>query len=598
MPATPYTIQQRRWWLVVPSQKVLPQCALVFAMFCLTVCGGMLVSHIRDATNDPLKSTELLALKDKLVTSPQDEQLKQQIRTLDLELRGRYFRQLWLNRTGAWLALGALGLFVLGARQALSTSEPLPNPQPRREPQNRTARTAAQARWSVVAVSAVIAAGWVAASMPRGSVLPADARSVDGLLALTPGPAVHTGDFAPAVQMQQNWPRFRGPGGNGVALDTNAPLSWDVKSGRGVVWTSALPVAGFNSPIVWGERIFVSGGDATKRAVVCFDAQKGELLWERSVQISSVAAGKVAEVPDQTGYAASTMATDGRRVYVIFANGDLAAFALDGKEVWAKNLGVPKNPNGHASSLLTWEGRLIAQVDQGEAQQNVSKLYALDGPTGRVLWQHNRPVPSSWASPIVIKASGKPQIVTLGTPWVIGYAAADGAELWRVDGLSGEVTPSPVFAGGLILAVSPNDKLMAIRPDGQGDVTKTHVAWSVEDNIPDISSPVSNGELVFTLSTPGVLTCYDIKDGKKIWEHDLAMECNASPTIVGSRIYLVGVKGGVVVAEAARAFRELARSELGENLYASPAFVRGHIYFRGATHLFCIGLEAHLAKAE
>jgi outer membrane protein assembly factor BamB len=303
-------------------------------------------------------------------------------------------------------------------------------------------------------------------------------------------------------------------------------------------------------------------------------------------------------IPDETGYAASTMATDGRRVYAIFATGDLAAFTLAGKLEWTKHFGAPKNPHGHASSLVTWQDQVIVQLDQGEAEQNISKLYAIEGRTGRVRWQRSRPVSTSWATPSVIETGGRTQIVALAVPWIMAYDAKDGSERWRVDGLAGEVTPSAVYAGGLVLAASPNDRLFAIRPEGQGDVTKSHVAWTVEDSIPDIASPVSDGKLVFTLSTPGMLTCYDLSDGKKHWEQDLEMECNASPVVAGGRLYIASIKGQVVVVEAAVTYRELSRANLGEAAFASPAFVRGRIYWRTKGRLLCIGGGEKLAQTQ
>jgi outer membrane protein assembly factor BamB len=186
----------------------------------------------------------------------------------------------------------------------------------------------------------------------------------------------------------------------------------------------------------------------------------------------------------------------------------------------------------------------------------------------------------------------------LAVPWVIAYAAQDGVELWRVEGLNGEVTPSPVFSAGMVLAISPNEKLMAIRPEGQGDVTKTHVRWEAEDNIPDISSPVSNGELAFTLTTSGMLTCYDAKDGKKQWEQDLELESHASLALAGARLYVTATKGVVLVLEAGRTFREIQRNEIGEKIYASPAFAHGRIYLRGVEHLFAIGQRDTLAVGK
>jgi outer membrane protein assembly factor BamB len=282
---------------------------------------------------------------------------------------------------------------------------------------------------------------------------------------------------------------------------------------------------------------------------------------------------------------------------VIFANGDCAAFTLEGKPVWSKSVGPLKNPYGHAISLATWQDRLILQLDQGDAEDNKSKLCALDGRTGQIAWQRPRKVGASWATPIVVEAAGKAQVITLALPWVIAYAATDGAELWRVDCLNGEITPSPVFAGGLLFVASPSEKLMAIRPDGQGDVTKTHVVWTSEDNVPDVTSPTSNGELVFAVTTSGMLTCLDAKDGKKQWDHDYEMEFHASPSLAGDRLYLFSQKGTALVVQAARQFKELFRTEMGDGFHASPAFAQDKMFLRGLTNMWCVGAAAAQEKA-
>jgi outer membrane protein assembly factor BamB len=392
------------------------------------------------------------------------------------------------------------------------------------------------------------------------------------------------------VEMKANWPRFRGPDGNGVA-ETTAPVKCDVKSGENIAWTSEVPASGFSSPVVWGDRVFLSGGDEEKRVVLCFDAASGKLLWQQAVPEPSENNEKP-ELHDECGMAAGTVATDGRRVYAMFASGDVAAFDFDGKVVWSKRLSVPKNPYGHAASLLTWQDRVIVPLDQGDPDDKLSKLYSLDSATGAVVWEQPRPVGASWATPIVFDAAGQAQIATLAVPWVIAYAAKDGAELWRAECLDGEVTPSPIFAADTLFVVSPANKLQAIRPDGHGDVTKTHLSWMAEDGIPDITSPVSNGELVFVINTGGMLTCYDAKEGTKQWEHDLSDECNASPSIAGGNLYLITKKGTLVVTEAAREFKELGRSPLGEAVVASPAFAQHRIFVRGAKHLICIS-EKH-----
>ena len=291
-------------------------------------------------------------------------------------------------------------------------------------------------------------------------------------------------DLPSPEEYRANWPRFRGPEGGGISTHGDMPLTCDVKTGENIAWSVAVPAAGFSSPVVWGGRVFLSGGDEAKREVMCFDEPTGKLLWQSAVPKTAGSPDEPPEVPDQCGMAAGTVATDGLRVYAMFSNGDLAAFNFDGTVAWAKFLGTPKNQYGHATSLLTWQDRVIVQFDQGEADDKLSKLTAFDGTTGATVWQQPRPVGASWATPITFDAAGKSQLVTLAVPWVISYSPKDGTELWRADCLDGEITPSPIFAGGTLFIVSPANRLQAIRPDGHGDVTKTHLGWMAEDGIP------------------------------------------------------------------------------------------------------------------
>ena len=410
-----------------------------------------------------------------------------------------------------------------------------------------------------------------------------------GVVAVLRVTAVIAGDLPSAAEYKANWPRFRGPDGGGLSTQGDVPVACDVKSGENIAWSVDVPAAGFSSPVVWGNQVFLSGGDEAGREVMCFDGQTGKLRWQTAVPKPTDNPGEKPEVPDQSGMAAATVATDGRRVYAIFANGDLGAFNFDGTVAWSKHLAISKNPYGHAASLLTWQDRVIVQLDQGDPDDKLSKLTAFDGPTGAVVWDQPRPAGASWATPIVFDAAGQSQIAALAVPWVISYSAKDGTEIWRAECLDGEVTPSPIFAGGLLLVPSPSVKLQAFRPDGRGDVTKTHAAWVAEDGIPDVTSPVSNGELVFVIDNGGTLTCYDNKTGKKQWQQDLGEGCNASPSIAGNKVYLITKQGVLIVVEAARQFKQLAQSPLGEPVYASPAFIQNKIFVRGTKHLICIG---------
>lgn len=557
----------------------------------LCVAGlAMLGTHLVSKSADPLQSPQLLAAKEKLRSDPKNEQLKQQIRELDLSLRSRYFRQLAVKRDGVWLLLAGAALFVVAATQVVRFDTRLPSPRPKPEPSAELARQKRLGRWTVVAGGVVVASGLLALAFGSRSAL----HETD-LLKPTSGSAETTSpgvaDSASTEELRRNWPRFRGVEGAGVALATNFPVRWDATTGENVLWKIPAPVPGYSSPIVWNGRVFLSGAQGRQGEVLCLDGNTGKLLWRQPLK-AAAAPPSEKEVPDSNVFASATMATDGRRLYAIFASGELGAFSFEGKLLWSKTLGMPDNQYGHASSLATWRDILVVQMDQGEAKAAKSRLYALDGRSGQVRWQKPRNVPSSWASPIVIEAAGKTQIITSADPWVIAYAASDGSELWRADCLHGEVLPSPVFAGGLLVVASPADKLLALRPDGTGDVTKTHVAWTSEENVPDIACPVGNGELVFTITTSGLLTCFDVKSGAKQWEHDFEMESYASPSIAGGRLYLVGLKGGIAIVEPARQFKEIFRGRIEDEFQASPAFADGRIYLRGVTNVVCLGAQS------
>jgi outer membrane protein assembly factor BamB len=229
---------------------------------------------------------------------------------------------------------------------------------------------------------------------------------------------------------------------------------------------------------------------------------------------------------------------------------------------------------------------LLVQLDQNET---TSKLLALNASTGQELWQTPRPIACSWASPILIEVAGQPQLVTCGQPWVIGYNPVDGAELWRVKGLdSSELAPSPVYAGGKVIACNPGGAVLAIRPDGQGDVTSNNVAWKTDAGVPSVCSPASDGKRLYMLTGEGQLTCLDPATGQVEWSHDFSDEFYASPVIGGGRVLIVTRKGLAHIMQNADQFRDLGQSDLGEDCNATPMPDRQCLYLRGGKHLFCL----------
>ncbi len=398
----------------------------------------------------------------------------------------------------------------------------------------------------------------------------------------------------PATAADPAWPCFRGPGGSGISRYDNVPDDWDGPSGKNILWKTPVPLPGNSSPVIVAGRVFLTGADEKQRQVYCFDLAGGRLLWQADVP-AGPDSNKL-ELKDSQreapGFAACTMATNGRYVAAYFANGDLAAFDLAGHLAWSKSLGIPDNPYGHAASLAVYKDLLLVPFDQADLKAKKSKLRALDIASGRVVWQQPRPVRSSWTSPIVIRAAGRDQLITAADPWAIAYNPADGKELWRVKLEHGDVAPSPVSVGDIVIAVvDDSSPITAIRADGSGDVTDKSVLWKGSDNTPAICSPLATAEFVFLLTSEGKLTCYDTQKGDKLWEEDLGdFNCKSSPAMVGKELYLFGEDGKCwILAPLRSGVKRIRQVNLGEGCMSCPAFQDGRMYVRGKENLICVG---------
>ncbi|NIP22359.1 MAG: PQQ-binding-like beta-propeller repeat protein [Phycisphaerae bacterium] len=553
-----------------------------------------LISHIQELDSksivDPNRAKEFDILKTQIRDNIEDEQLLSRVRQLFLQIRQDEIRQLDLkirklrirrwdfSQKGSYLLLGSVVVFLIGLKTTSAYKKKLPAPQPAPDKRKEQARKAILSRWAVT-ITTVTFGSTALFLVTRPWI---DFSTADMLA--TPYPSM--------AEIKKNWPRFRGPGGLGISAYTNIPTNWNGKTGEGILWKSEIPLPGHNSPIVWEDRVFVTGADKNNREVYCFDALTGDLLWKRGV--TGVQQDEPLELMEEGGpaYAAPTAVTDGRRVYAIFPTGDVACFNFEGRKVWTKNLGLPDSGYGYATSLEMYRNLLLIQYDQGGyAEDEMSRLIALDTFTGRSVWETKRPVPNSWSSPIVAEIGNQPQIITCADPWVIAYEP-NGTEIWRAKCLGGEIAPSPIYAAGKIFVVEPYATLVAIKPDGRGDVTKTHIDWSIEENTPDTSCPVGNENFVFLVTTEGMLTCYKTEDGSKVWEKDLLMNFLASPSLVGDRLYLLSEEGVMLIAEISTEYKEVAKCELGEHCLASPAFMDGRIYIRGFKNLYCIGDKA------
>lgn len=376
----------------------------------------------------------------------------------------------------------------------------------------------------------------------------------------------------------KNWPNLLGPAA-GVSSATGLLMNWNGETGEGIKWKTPIPLPGYSSPIYWKGKLYLTGADASTRVVYCIDSEDGEIIWERRVEGITGSPGSV-QVGEDTGYAASTMATDGVRVFASFANGDLAAFDLGGSPVWSKNLGKPENPYGHASSLVTYGDKLLVQYDQ----ENLGYVAALDVGTGEERWKTERDFGASWSMPTVAKIGDREEVILASEPTVASYDLNSGKELWRLDCLRyGEVTSVPVYADGLVYVSADSANLSAI------DVKTREIVWDSSFYKSGVSTPLLHEGLLYCGADDGALVCYDARTGEELWSEFEEEGFYASPILADGKIHFLDRGGTMHILKPGRELEVLGRSVLGEETSATPAVVGDSFYIRGRRHLFRIG---------
>ena len=366
-----------------------------------------------------------------------------------------------------------------------------------------------------------------------------------------------------------------------------------MKSGKGILWKADVPLPGSGSPIVFGDKVFVSGASGNQGAIFCFDGKSGKLLWKGAVTLK----GKPDLFEEETTtFAPSTPVTDGKRVFSVFATGAIAAFKLDGTAAWKADLGLPEISYAYASSPALYKNLLLAQYDQNDEK---AALVAFDTETGKEVWRTKRSMGASWCSPVVIETSKGPQIILVSCDGIAAYDPKDGLEIWVVKGKCSDIVPSPSFSKGLVIVTMGGSGTMAIRPDGAGDVTKSNVVWRNSEATSDVASPVAYGDGVF-LPSNSVL-CLSSVDGKKLGERELDGQFYASPIVAGGKLYLINRDGAATILKADKTMEVLGKAVFGEPVDATPAVSGGCVFVRTLKRLICVapaGAEAAPAPKE
>jgi outer membrane protein assembly factor BamB len=398
------------------------------------------------------------------------------------------------------------------------------------------------------------------------------------------------GFVSSAAGEAENWPCWRGPRGDGTSREKDIPRRWDGAKGEQIAWKVEVPGRGHASPIVWGDRIFLVSAleDRQQRILLALDRANGRTLWQRVVLESPLE-----RINSLNSYASSTPATDGQLVYVSFLDrGEMfiAAYDFAGQPRWAVRPGPFASQHGYCSSPILYKDLVIVNGDHdGDAY-----LAALDRYTGRTVWKTPRENQTrSYSVPIIRRIDGRMQMILSGSKCVASYDPDNGSRHWILDGPTEQFVASPVYNGELLFITAgfPEFHILAIRPDGHGNVTKTHVAWRTDRGCAYVPSPIlsDDGRFFLVVSDKGIASCFEARTGKRHWMERIGAHYSASAVSAGGLVYFLSDDGISTVVRPGIGLEVVARNPLGENCRASPAISGGRIYFRSDKNLFAVG---------
>jgi outer membrane protein assembly factor BamB len=393
----------------------------------------------------------------------------------------------------------------------------------------------------------------------------------------------------------KDWPEFRGPTGQGTAEVDHVPLEWSQT--RNVAWKQVIPGRGWSSPVLQDGRVYLTtatggpreGPSPLSLRALCLDAGSGSVLW--NVEVFGSESGRAPRIHEKNSHASPTPLVSENRVYVHFGHQGTACLDLDGRVLW-RNSSLEYPPvHGNGGSPILADDALVFSCDGGSGPF----IVALDKNTGAIRWKTTRETSAkkkfSFSTPLLITVNGEPQIISPGSGAVFAYHPKTGREIWRAGyGEGYSVIPRPAYGHGLVFISTGFDAptVMAIRPDGHGEVTGTHVAWTLKKGAPNTPSPLLAGEELYLVSDGGIASCIEARTGKVHWQERVGGNYSASPVHANGRVYFQNEEGTTVVVAAGRQFKKLGENSLGERTLASCAVTEGAIFIRTDQHLYKI----------
>ncbi|MCX6326817.1 MAG: PQQ-binding-like beta-propeller repeat protein [Bacteroidia bacterium] len=551
--------------------SILKGISQVAGGFTLVVALTMIFSLIQLKTINPLDNPVLLSVKDQYDKDPADAAKAEQVRALDLMARKAYFSSRWQAETGSYLLLAGAIVFIF-CQRLISNHEKLnpilPGTKYNPSLQQKKSRKYLITTASVISLTAIIASFILRTDLP-------DLSGKSGTSANTE----EKGNKTAPKPDKTNFPFFRGQDSRGVAGGSGYPTEWDGVAGKNIHWKIQIPKQGKSSPVIWGDKIFITGAQDMECEVYCINKKTGDILWIGSASNIPGEPTVLPKMDQEAGLAVSTVATNGKEVCAIFANGTLICFDMDGKQKWAKNIGVPESIYGYSSSLIIYQNLLLVQYD---SEVKIS-LIGFDIETGEQKWETLRQGRAVWSSPVLAYFEGKPQVILNGNPMVSSYDPSTGKELWAIECLTGDVAPSVAVNSTMAFAVTDYAKLAAVKPG-----TGASIIWEDNTYTPDVSSPVATDDFLFISTGNGDVACYNSGKGDTLWTHYFMDQFYSSPIIADDMVYLLDRSGVMHIVKAKSEFQLVAEAALGERTDCTPAFSDKKIYIRGKKNLYCI----------
>lgn len=555
--------------------RIFKGISMVAAIFTVVIAITMIFSLIQLKTINPLDNPSVQSIKEQFDRDPENRDKAELVRAMDLMARKAYFSSRWQVETGSYLLLAGALVFVVFQRLVAGSEKPAKTLLP--DKPDIVSERIKNRRYLVISAGSITILAVISSFILR-TELPAPGRS-SAPEETADAPKTITGINLPG---EVNYPFFRGEGSRGIAGGSGFTTEWNGTEGKNIKWKIVIPKPGQSSPVIWGDKLFITGAGGGELSLYCIDKNRGEILWTGSGSDFPGASSEEPESDAEAGMAVPTAAVNEDFVCAIFGNGNLVCYDHEGNLKWGLNAGVPQSTYGYSSSLIMYDKLLLVQYD---SQEKIS-LAGYDIKSGELEWETKRAGRPVNSSPVLAAFNGQPQLLINGNPNVSAYNPVEGKELWSLPGVAGDVAPSVAVNSKMVYTTTDYYKLIALIPGRNGST-----AWEDNSYTPDVSSPVATDDYLFMTTGNGDAVCYNAQTGDTLWTHYFENSFYASPIICDNKVWMLDRSGNMHVVAADSKLKIISSSHIDDHTDTTPAFSEKKIYIRGRANLYCISSE-------